>query len=235
MRTRAASGLLCACLLFTFRQAAAADDSSPVALRARHANFEREIPSRDARHIADWVVHAGDNNGGAGHPSGTRSLPFAILDKKEAKVFVFDAEGQLLGASAALLGQAPGDDAIPGIGDRPLSRIRPEEKTTPAGRFIASLGESTRGEDVLWVDYAGAVSMHRVITGNLKERRAHRLATATPLDNRITYGCINIPKKFYEDVVRRVFAATYGIVYVLPEIRPLREVFKSYDAGENAR
>ena len=206
-----------------------------MAVPPRHANFERVLASREARHVADWVVHAGDNNAGASHAAGTRALPFVIVDKKDAKVFVFDAPGQLLGAAAALLGQAPGDDAIPGIGDRALSSIRPEEKTTPAGRFVASLGESTRGEDVLWVDYAGAVSMHRVITSNLKERRAHRLASVSPLDNRITHGCINIPKKFYENVVRTAFTGTYGIVYVLPEIRSAREVFTSYDAGERAR
>ena len=84
-----------------------------MALRARHANFERELPSRDVRHVADWVVHSGDNNGGAGHPAGT-------------------------------------------------------------------------------------------------------------------------PKTFYEDVVRTAFSKTYGIVYVLPEIRSVREVFKSYDAGDQA-
>ena len=134
--------------------------------------------------MADWVVDSGDN----------RSMPFAIVDKTDAKVFVFDAQGQLLGAAPALLGEARGDDAVPGIGDR-----------------------------------------DRVITTSLRERRAHRLATVTPLDNRITYGCINIPKKFYENVVRPAFTRTYGIVYVLPEIRPVREIFGSYEVGEHAR
>jgi hypothetical protein len=77
--------------------------------------------------------------------------------------------------------------------------------------------------------------MHRVLTTNLKERRLQRLATATPLDNRISYGCINIPAKFYENVVRPAFSGTYGIVYVLPETRPAHEVFASYDVGERAR
>ena len=214
----------------SFQHAALASDAAATAHQARHANFDQERPSAEARHVADWVVDAGDN-----HATDSRPLPFVIVDKKDARVFVFDAQGQLLGAAAALLGQARGDDAIPGIGDRALSSIRPEEKTTPAGRFVASLGESTRGEDVLWVDYAGAVSMHRVITTNPKERRAHRLATATPLDNRITYGCINIPKKFYEDVVRAAFTRTYGIVYVLPETRSNQAVFASYDVEEHAR
>jgi hypothetical protein len=205
--------------------ATAADDAAPAAQHPKRADFERERATQQARHVADWVVHAGDN----------RSLPFVIVDKKDAKVFIFDAHGRLHGAAPALLGQARGDDAVPGIGDRELSSILPEEKTTPAGRFVAALGGNMRGEDVLWVDYDGAVSMHRVITSTLKERRLQRLATPTPLDNRISYGCINIPAKFFEDVVRPAFAGTYGIVYVLPETRPAREVFASYDVEERVR
>lgn len=215
-------GLLAASLVSL---AAAADESGPAARPAKRANFEQERASFDTRYVADWVVDSGDN----------RSLPFVIVDKKEAKVFVFDAQGRLHAAAPALLGQARGDVAAPGIGERALSKILPGEKTTPAGRFVAALGGNMRGEDVLWVDYDGAVSMHRVITNNPKERRLQRLATATPLDNRISYGCINIPAKFYENVVRPAFAGTYGIVYVLPETRPAHEVFTSYDVGERAR
>ena len=198
------------------------------------ANFERERASHDARHVADWVVHAADNHV-RDNPTGDKYLlPFVIVDKREARVFVFDAHGQLRGAAAALLGEARGDDAVPGIGDRELSDFRPQDKTTPAGRFVAALGESTRGEDVLWVDYKTATSMHRVLTTNPRERRLERLASATPLDNRISYGCINIPAKFYEDVVRPAFTGTYGIVYILPESKTVREVFASYDVGEGA-
>src|SRR6185295_4668581 len=160
------------------------------------------------------------------------NLPFVIVDKKDARVFVFEVDGRLRGNAPALLGQARGDEAVPGIGDRELSNIRPEEKTTPAGRFVAELGGNMRGEDVLWVDYAGAVSMHRVLTTNPKERRLQRLATPTPHDNRISFGCINIPAKFYENVVRPAFTGTDGIVYVLPETRLAREVFASYDVDE---
>jgi hypothetical protein len=71
--------------------------------------------------------------------------------------------------------------------------------------------------------------MHRVLTTNPKERRAERLASATTLDNRISYGCINIPVKFFENVVRPAFTGTRGIVYVLPETRTARQVFASYD------
>ena len=218
-------GLLAAS--FIPHQAAAADDAAQFPKRA---NFERERASHEARHVADWVVHAGDN-----HAGDNRSLPFVIVDKTDAKVFVFDAHGRLRGAAPALLGLARGDEAVPGIGDRELSSIRPEEKTTPAGRFVAALGGNMRGEDVLWVDYDTAVSMHRVLTTKPEERRLQRLATPTPLDNRISYGCINVPAKFYENVVRPAFSGTNGIVYVLPETRLAREVFASYDVEEHTR
>jgi hypothetical protein len=196
-----------------------------VAHRPKRANFELEHASHEARHVADWVVDSGDN----------RSMPFAIVDKTDAKVFVFDAHGRLRGAAAALLGLARGDDAVPGIGDRALSSIRPGERTTPAGRFVAALDRNAHGKEILWVDYDTAISMHPVITSNPVERRAQRLATPTPRDNRISYGCINVPAKFFENVVQPVFAGTNGIVYVLPETRPARAVFASYDVDEHAR
>ena len=213
-------GLLAA--IFTPHHAAAADDAPLAAQGPKRANFESERASREARYVADWVADSGDNRG----------LPFAIVDKADAKVFVFAADGRLRGAAPALLGLALGDDAVPGIGERKLSTIRPEERTTPAGRFVAALGMSTRGEDVLWVDYDGAVSLHRVVTTQPRDRRLERLATPTVLDNRISFGCINVPAKFYENVVRPAFNGTNGIVYVLPETRLAREVFASYDVEE---
>jgi len=189
-----------------------------VAPHPKRANFEREHKSRDAQRVADWVVDSGDNRG----------MPFVIVDKMDAKVFVFDADGRLRGAAPALVGLTRGDYAVPGIGDRKLSDIRPEERSTPAGRFVASLGFNFHGKDVLWVDYNGAVSLHRVVTNNPKERRLQRLASPTPLDHRISYGCINVPAKFYNNVVSPAFTGTYGIVYVLPETRSISEIFALY-------
>jgi len=168
--------------------------------------------------MADWVIDSGDNH----------SLPFTIIDKMDARVFVFDAHGRLRGAAPVLLGLTAGDSSVPGIGNRKLSDISPEERTTPAGRFVASLGYNFKGKDVLWVDRKNAVSLHRVITNNPKERRLERLASPTPLDRRISYGCINVPAKFFDNVVKPTFTGTRGIVYVLPETRSISEIFKSY-------
>lgn len=190
----------------------------------KRASFKLENSSLAAKQLADWVVDSGDN----------RTLPFVIVDKTNAKVFVFHADGQLRGASPALLGLALGDDSVPGIGNRKMSSIRPEERTTPAGRFVAALDSSLRGKDILWVDYDAAISLHRVHTNIPGEHRLQRLATPSPLDNRISYGCINVPVKFYENVVRPAFTGTDGIVYVLPETRLPRETFGSYVVEEFA-
>ena len=179
------------------------------------ANFNQVQATPEARRVADWVVASSDN----------RRMPFIVVDKADARVFVFDATGALKGAAPALLGSALGDDSVPGIGNRPLSAILPEERTTPAGRFIASLDRNLHGTPMLWVDYDTALSMHPVVTSKPREQRAQRLATSTPLDNRISYGCINVPSLFFKAVVIPTFKGTFGVVYVLPEVRRLDEVF----------
>jgi hypothetical protein len=200
----------------------AAPQSDAAATGVKRASFAGVQASSGVRHIADWVVDSGDN----------KDLPFVIVDKTNAKIFVFYASGQIRGAAPVLLGLARGDDTVPGIGDRELSNIRPGERTTPAGRFVAERGMSTRGVDIVWLDYASGVSLHRVITSNPKEHRLERLATPTPADNRISYGCINMPAAFYDKVLSPSFADTNGIIYVLPETRPIRQVFGSYDVEE---
>jgi hypothetical protein len=130
-----------------------------------------------------------------------------------------------------LLGFAPGDDSVPGIGAKPLAEVHPQERTTPAGRFMGERGRNALGEDVVWVDYAAAVSMHRVRTTNPEEHRLQRLATPTIDDNRISYGCINVPVNFFETYISPIFAARRAVVYVLPETKPVEEVFGSYDVA----
>ncbi len=164
--------------------------------------------------MAAWILTSGDN----------QALPFVIIDKVDAKVFVFDSHGTMKGAAAALLGLGRGDESVAGIGQRKLAAIRPEERTTPAGRFQASLGHDLE-QDILWVDYETSLSLHRVVTGSPKDRRHARLASATSRDNRISYGCINVPAAFYDRVVMPALKGTVGIVYILPETKSLGEVF----------
>jgi hypothetical protein len=74
--------------------------------------------------------------------------------------------------------------------------------------------------------------MHRVRATNPGERRLQRLASPSAKDNRISYGCINLPAAFYDEVVKPLFAPRNGIVYVLPETRPARQVFGAYDIAQ---
>jgi hypothetical protein len=192
---------------------------------ARLADFAGGSPSPDVRLLANWAVHVGDH----------QRKPFVILDKKAAHVYVFDGAGRLHAESPVLLGYAVGDDNAPGIGSKPIAEVLPEERTTPAGRFVAEMGRNMRNEDVVWVDYDAAVSMHRVLTTNPEERRLERLATPTVEDNRVSYGCINLPTAFYEQVLAPTVRASGAIIYVLPETRPAQQVFGSWDVERSLK
>lgn len=175
----------------------------------------------DARYTARWILETADN----------RSLPFVIVDKKDARMYVFEGNGHLRGATAALLGLAPGDHAVPGIGQRKVSDILPFERTTPAGRFLSRPGRNLQGEDIIWVQYNEGLAIHRVRPDSSQEQRLQRLASSTPGDNRISLGCVVVPVAFYEDVVAPLMGKSYSVVYVLPETRPAHALFGSYQVG----
>ena len=176
-----------------------------------------ELSSGEAAQVTNWVIATRDNGGN----------PFIVIDKSAARVFVFDSGGKMMGSAPALLGITRGDDSAPGIGDRELRNIPVQDRTTPAGRFVAKYGPAAGHSKVLWVDYASALSLHAVVPGTKKERRLQRLNSPASDDNRITYGCINVPTKFYAKVIRPLFSDTTGVVYILPETKPLKDVFVS--------
>jgi hypothetical protein len=191
----------------------------PMPTRAQVAEANPALQSEppSSERLLEWVVGSGDNNG----------MPFVIIDKVAAVVSVYDVGGRLVGAEPALLGFALGDDSAPGIGDRELAAIRPEERTTPAGRFLAAYGPSQGQGKVLWVDFATAISLHAVVTANKTEHRLQRLQSASPEDNRITYGCINVSAEFYNDAIHETFKDKRGVVYILPDTKSLADVFPS--------
>lgn len=194
---------------------------APVAVALPKAEFGDRAPAMEVRKIADWIAQTG-NAGNTG---------FVIVDKKNAQVYVFDAAAHLQGASEVLLGAARGDDSSPGIGKKPLSAIPPAQRTTPAGRFIAEPGHNTHGNDIVWVDYGNAISMHRMRSVSAGENRAGRMATATSEDNRISYGCINVPAAFYDRHIQPLFDRRRAVVYILPDTKTLQQVFADYQEG----
>jgi len=174
------------------------------------------VPSDAAERVIEWVAASKDN----------LSLPWAVVDKKNAALFLFDPMGKPLAAVPVLIGIAVGDEASPGVGSKRLADLGPAEKTTPAGRFLAKFGLPVSGERVLWVDYATSVALHPIPKdAGAHERRRERMLSPTPDDNRITFGCINVPKAFYSGALSPLFHKKGGYVYVLPDTRPLEEVF----------
>ena len=183
------------------------------------ADFGGTSASPDVVHVANWASYT--------HDAGRRS--FVVIDKKEAQLYLFDPQGKLKGHTQVLVGKAIGDTAAPGVGNKPLSQLKESEKTTPAGRFLVGQGQNTHGDNILWIDYANAISMHRMHSVSASERRAERMATPDPGDNRISNGCVNVPHAFYDRVLRPTVLKQGAIVYVLPETRTPQQLFGSYD------
>ena len=171
--------------------------------------------SATTRQLVRWATATSDHQG----------LPFAVIDKPAARIHVFSAQGQWLGSAPVLLGAALGDHSAPGIGNKPLSQIRFEERTTPAGRFVTEPGRNLRGDDIVWIDYESAVSLHRVRSVHASERRSERLVSPGLRDKRISYGCVNAPTAFYDQFIAPLFGQARGVVYVLPDTESFASVF----------
>src|SRR6478736_1260104 len=114
------------------------------------ADFGQATPSADVKQVANWVSYT--------HNAGKKA--FVIVDKKAAQVYVFSPQGKLLaGSSPVLLGLAPGDEVHP-VGNKPISRLKENEKNTPAGKFLAQPGRNNHGANIVWIDYRNSLSMH---------------------------------------------------------------------------
>ncbi|MEA3390264.1 L,D-transpeptidase [Sphingobium sp. CCH11-B1] len=176
-------------------------------------------PTPQAARILNWVTGAADN----------KALPYVVLDKAAARIWLYDGKGKRIADAPVLVGIALGDDATPGVGAKSLAEIGPAEKTTPAGRFLAKFGVAAGKTRVLWVDYATSVALHTIPPGNPKEKRVDRMLSPDIADNRITFGCINVPKAFYAKV-GPLFRKKGGYVYILPDAKPIEEVFPQLHA-----
>lgn len=179
--------------------------------------------SNDTDYVAGWVLAMGDSQG----------RPFAIVDKRGARISVFEADGRLIGSSVVLLGIDPGDVSVPDIAQRSPASLGPGERTTPAGRFDSQPGHNDKGEDIVWIDYAASLAIHRLRPAPLHQRRAQRLDSPASDDNRVSLGCVVVPVAFYESVVRPSLGQRRGVVYVLPESSPVQAVFGTVQVSQN--
>lgn len=181
-------------------------------------------------------VHAGvpQSAGGAGVPSGSAAAsafiraiaasgdsqgkPWAVVDKRSARLWLFDAQGRLKGESPVLVGETAGDHTAPDVGAHAQQGHVPlAERTTPAGRFTAEAGPNASGERVVWLDWDAAFALHRLRPGRSERDRAARLASGDPSARRASWGCVVVPGAFFDGAVQSWLAGGRAIVYVMPE------------------
>ena len=175
----------------------------------------------EVKEVVSWITSSSDN---------TR-LPFLVIDKPNARVFAFDGAGQFQGDAPVLLGMGKGDRML--APSATMSQMPPHTRITPAGRFVSKLAKDAKGKELLVLDYKAAFSLHPVVKGQPWEHRADRLSSATAEDNRISFGCINVPVPFYNTVISPAFSSTHGIVYILPETSQASAMFRYTPAGSS--
>lgn len=179
--------------------------------------------SADTQFALEWVLQHADH----------QRKPFAIVDKRAASILVFESDGRLRGSSAVLLGRGSADASVADIATGQLNKLAPHEQTTPSGRFASEPGRNLQGEDIVWVDYEAKVAVHRLRADAGHARRALALASGGITDKRLSLGCIVMPVRFYEEVVRPALGGVHGVVHVLPEQQPARRLFDALRDAAN--
>lgn len=170
--------------------------------------------------VAAWSVLATAGAQGFSRPVAADAQdgrPFAIVDKREATLSVYTADGRLAGRAPALLGLTPGDAEPPSSRGKDPSALNAAERVTPAGRFEAQPGLNLGGERIVWFDYEANLAIHRLRPAPASQRRPQRLASADPQERRITLGCVVVAPDFFDRVVLPTLGAGRSLVYILPE------------------
>ncbi len=184
---------------------------------ACHAQDPVPDGSADVRYALEWIRQAQDNSGRA----------FAVVDKKKARILVFNRRSELVGTSPVLLGLTPGDHGRSQVSDREVRTLGRGERSTPAGRFETEPGRNLKGEDVVWINYDAALAIHRLRPGADYHERARRMRSTETADHRASLGCVIVPGDFFDSVVKPALGQGAGVVYVLPESRSVQEMLPS--------
>ncbi len=162
------------------------------------------MASPDAERVAAWIAASGDNH----------ALPYAVIDKNSASLLLYDGRGKPVAQVPVLIGIAPGDDATPGVGSKTLGEIGPAEKTTPRAASWRSSAMPPDGRRCYGSTIPTASRSTYPGDAAKREMRRERLLSPEPDDNRITFGCINVPRAFYGSALRPLFQKKGGYVYI---------------------
>jgi len=154
---------------------------------------------------------------------------FMIADKPSGAIHVFDRTGALIDSGPALFGMSAGDQFIEAPDKTDMEAMSVSERITPAGtyrlqqRSVPSypggqvLAFQKDGQDV-GANSSGYVAVHSVWLEKPEQRREERLASTTPDDNKISFGCINTSSQmFLGKILPHVAEFDGGTVFVLPD------------------
>ncbi|MEO8155203.1 MAG: L,D-transpeptidase [Rhizobacter sp.] len=170
----------------------------------------------DARYMQQWVVESGDH----------QHRPFVVVDKRAARIFVFDADGRLVDTAPVLLGQTAGDRSLhSSVSNAEVAHMPLAERITPAGRFASEPGRNLGGEAIVWFDYEAGLAIHRVRPGASQAQRLQSLAADAPTGKRASLGCVVVSPAFFDSVLQPSLGQHPGVVYVLPEDQPVQAMF----------
>lgn len=120
-----------------------------------------------------------------------------VADKTSGKIYVYDEGLKRVEYAPALYGRSLAN-SISDINSAPV---------TPSGEFRTRKVYSTQLGESITTFIEGETSIlaiHPVWLKSPKQRRLERLASDDAADNRITNGCINVPKKFYYDIMNKL-------------------------------
>lgn len=190
-----------------------------------------ERPKVDFKEVAvpGYIQQVADNRMRA-HPN----KPIVIVDKQMGLTYMIDANGVLAGKSASLTGKTKGDfRSEEAKKTASVESIAEKDKVTEAGMFEGALKKSEDYGRVITLQEFNnySVALHQTYLKKPAERRQERLESATPEDNRISFGCINVPNEFMQNVVLK--SIPYGMtrfpIVVIPESKSIQAFWPSED------
>ena len=168
-----------------------------------------------------------------------------VVDKPNARLFIFNPDGSLLLDKKVLLGAAVGD-YYKGNNDIKANRI------TPAGLFTMGLRDATRSageartagdydfKKVFVLDKAidGEYSVtlfHSVWTHEADgPQRLKALQNENAADSRYSFGCINVDKSTYGDLVKNHLAQMDGAaLFIVPDNPQATAEFLKGETAQN--
>lgn len=168
---------------FTFLASASVFLSNPLAAQTVPGSQQDRATamSDQARFVVNYMQAAGNET-------------LVVMDKNNGELLVID-NGNVVMRSPALYGKGKGED------------VNKDPSTTPAGIF------AMREYSVSTKDYQGGRALgflnvkndsyiiHPTYQHFRSQQRDERLASPTPDDNAISFGCINVPYAFYDSMV----------------------------------